>query len=276
MDTNGISAALMQEADTISASCTKLPLPIGRICFEQGIQIGRKSGIGEFKAHMTLPRNPDDFAHVFLPEREPSLKRATNYERFCLAHELGHLIIFRRFAIVPAGKSEYWQHEAICDDFARTLLLPGRFLPPQISLNVFGDILLRLTQLSRIPVMQVAKRLSEAAGNAAFFRIKIKESKLTIFSTTNKNGKLTSKSISGILKIRIEALRAKGLSDTMVSLSGLALIDSGLIGLRPSEEYQVGIWFGQLKDECIVCIVEDRRVKATGPLLEASTVKFAL
>jgi Zn-dependent peptidase ImmA (M78 family) len=54
-------------------------------------------------------------------------------ERFSVAHEVGHWVVWRRFGIVPSCKPEYWKHEAICNEFAARLLIPPIFLEGFLS-----------------------------------------------------------------------------------------------------------------------------------------------
>jgi hypothetical protein len=44
--------------------------------------------------------------------------------RFTLAHELGHVLLDRDLDCRPLSKTEYWKHEAACNDFAARLLVP--------------------------------------------------------------------------------------------------------------------------------------------------------
>ncbi|MGZ8870137.1 MAG: ImmA/IrrE family metallo-endopeptidase [Pyrinomonadaceae bacterium] len=45
-------------------------------------------------------------------------------ERFSIAHELAHWVIWRRFGSLPESDSEYWFHETLCNEFAAGLLVP--------------------------------------------------------------------------------------------------------------------------------------------------------
>jgi Zn-dependent peptidase ImmA (M78 family) len=60
-------------------------------------------------------------------------------ERFSIAHELAHWIVWRRFGFLPSSET-YWEHETICNEFAAGLLVPPhalkRFLEKQYGENV--------------------------------------------------------------------------------------------------------------------------------------------
>src|SRR5205807_1171969 len=45
-------------------------------------------------------------------------------ERFSIAHELAHWVIWRRYGSLPGSASEYWFHETLCNEFAAGLLVP--------------------------------------------------------------------------------------------------------------------------------------------------------
>jgi Zn-dependent peptidase ImmA (M78 family) len=46
------------------------------------------------------------------------------YERFLIAHEVGHYILTRKLNALSLNKKDYWKHEWVCDFFARCVLLP--------------------------------------------------------------------------------------------------------------------------------------------------------
>jgi Zn-dependent peptidase ImmA (M78 family) len=45
-------------------------------------------------------------------------------ERFSIAHEIAHWVIWRRFGSLPSSGTEYWWHETVCNEFAAGLLVP--------------------------------------------------------------------------------------------------------------------------------------------------------
>lgn len=50
--------------------------------------------------------------------------RLSRRDRFSVAHELAHYLLWQRGGILPAtNRSQYWQHEALCNEFAGHLLV---------------------------------------------------------------------------------------------------------------------------------------------------------
>jgi hypothetical protein len=87
--------------------------------------------------------SPDKRISYLEVEREPKIticRKASALflsprERFSIAHELAHWVIWRRFGSLPGSNTEYWFHETLCNEFAAGLLVPdaalGRFLEAQ-------------------------------------------------------------------------------------------------------------------------------------------------
>ena len=75
-------------------------------------------------------------AHLVINDRPSIVIRSkgtehplmNGFNRFSIAHEIGHWIIWRRFGLLPQDKSEYWAHERLCNEFAAKLLLPTEAL----------------------------------------------------------------------------------------------------------------------------------------------------
>ena len=47
-------------------------------------------------------------------------------QRFAVAHELAHLLLFEARMTGPCGKEEYWLMEEVCDRIANILLSPAQ------------------------------------------------------------------------------------------------------------------------------------------------------
>ncbi len=77
-----------------------------------------------------LPRDHNSMGHVRLGGQPTIWVRRQSDElggakrvRFTLAHEIGHIVLYRRLGLIPT-KQEYWAHELWCHRFATGLLLP--------------------------------------------------------------------------------------------------------------------------------------------------------
>lgn len=117
--------ALMEAAPILSAS-SSIPVNVSQLCKCLGVEIRRaKTG----RAHALLvdwklaPK-------IFLPFQEAHKAEYTAWERFLIAHELGHLVLNRANVPNPDGAGEYWQLESLCDSFARRLLIPDLIFRP--------------------------------------------------------------------------------------------------------------------------------------------------
>jgi IrrE N-terminal-like domain len=83
------------------------------------------------ESHLLLGTPPT----IIIYRRNSNLLLSTK-ERFSIAHELAHWIVWRRFGFLPSSET-YWDHETLCNEFAAQLLVPPpalqRFLEKQYS-----------------------------------------------------------------------------------------------------------------------------------------------
>jgi Zn-dependent peptidase ImmA (M78 family) len=92
-----------------------LPVDVHRISQSLGIEITYAPAAGQ-KSSIRLTNAP----RITVGNRDLHPHR----ERFTVAHELGHWILWKRLNYLPTSKSEYWDLEAHCDYFASHLLIP--------------------------------------------------------------------------------------------------------------------------------------------------------
>jgi len=97
-----------------------IPLPIVDLCQDLGVEIHR-SQTGRARALLVDAKNNPK---VLLPLRDKGPAEFTLWERFLIAHELGHLVLHHQGVAKPKNPSEYWKTERLCDAFARWLLVP--------------------------------------------------------------------------------------------------------------------------------------------------------
>ena len=98
-------------------------------------------------------------------------------ERFSIAHELAHWVIWRRFRCLPSSHNEYWRHEALANEFAaRLLVAPSRldgFLAEQRAKQVHPiDFPSRMAAEAAVS-WKVAARVLSATNSAdsAYLRL---------------------------------------------------------------------------------------------------------
>jgi hypothetical protein len=108
------------------------PIPIARLCRDIGLDIVRDPELGSFGAEIRLGRLSNRRAKIALPANVSGRPSGDAFERFCIAHELGHYLVFKDFGVLPTPGNEYWKHEDLCERFARAILItspwhhPGR------------------------------------------------------------------------------------------------------------------------------------------------------
>src|SRR5262245_46680781 len=117
---------MLEGAATRLAAQWSSPIDLEGICARLGISLER-SDVPRGRA--LLVKKGATF-RIKLPQSDSS--QLSRLERFLVAHELGHVVISRDVGVAPFGKSEYWQHEELCDSFARHLLLPNSVVVPRI------------------------------------------------------------------------------------------------------------------------------------------------
>jgi IrrE N-terminal-like domain len=121
---------------------------------------------------------------------DASSQSLSSWDRFLVGHELGHFILYTEHNAKPLGKSEYWKHEALCDAFARWLLVPATALQEKLNLAP-SDAISRLAfscelaDEARIPWPAAALAICDRVGGLAFFRVgDLRRSRLKVdFST---------------------------------------------------------------------------------------------
>jgi hypothetical protein len=113
----------------------------------------------------------------------------STWDRFCTAHELGHFFLISQHDWAPSAGSAYWATEAICDEFARELLLPTELIEDvpglssasaQEAMN-FCDA---LAQKARVPWIQAGKKLTEAVEGTVFLRLELRQESLKVISSS--------------------------------------------------------------------------------------------
>lgn len=92
--------------------------------------------------------------------------------RFILAHELGHVLLYRWGIQRPLGGREYWLQERLCDLFAELILCPGEtmsVMEPHLStLPSAMDAAEKITETYQVPVRVACDRISDLASQFRF------------------------------------------------------------------------------------------------------------
>jgi Zn-dependent peptidase ImmA (M78 family) len=110
-------------AAELSSSSVKLPVFVSSICKRLGVSVARRGSVPRYKAYLSINPVKGPSAIILLPDKEIG-----SFERFCVAHELAHYLLFKLYKAKPISQNEYWRHEKICDEFARHLLILDKHL----------------------------------------------------------------------------------------------------------------------------------------------------
>lgn len=97
-------------------------------------------------------------------------EHAHRSQRFSVAHELGHWIIWRRLGSMP-DHLNYWNHEVLCNEFAAKLLLPPPllqkhlvYLKDQLHVDPI-DFPTRISKFAEVSWDVAARSISALAPN---------------------------------------------------------------------------------------------------------------
>ena len=164
------------------------PVELRTICDDLGVQIRRTEG-GAAKALLV---EREEIFEILLPTGGSDHDGFTAWERFLIAHELGHVLLHRFRVQKPLGKSEYWKMEAICDSFARRLLLPRDAISEilRVAGTSTSDRLRATLDLQRqwnIPWPVAAFEVAECDPTLHFFRITSLNGRLRVSVSTLPN-----------------------------------------------------------------------------------------
>ena len=189
IDLHKCKSQLLATAERLRNSMS-MPIPLGPICRELGVVSVRRSQIQSAPAFLVdADSKPKILLNASAPGAGTGQQAFTSWERFAVAHELGHLVLYRAKGPIPAGPSEYWQVEALCDAFARRLLVSDSEV--RAAGKDAGDTPTQRLQLSsrmavkaRIPWSAAAQRVGEIVGDCAFFRIERARENFKVVTST--------------------------------------------------------------------------------------------
>ena len=169
IDLHKYESKLFTTAEQLRNSMS-MPIPIRQICRELGVVSVCRSRIQSAPAILVdAASKPKVLLYTSALGAGTGHEAFTSWERFAIAHELGHLVLYRAKGPIPAGPSEYWQIEALCDAFARRLLVSDAEV--RTARESVADTAVQRMQLSsrialraRIPWSAAAHRVGEIVG----------------------------------------------------------------------------------------------------------------
>lgn len=167
-------------SEQLTKSCP-LPINLNDICARLGISIKRSN----IQDAMALGVYTKKGFEIRLQSR---LSNYVSFERYIIAHEMGHFILNDKFNAVQLNKGDYWYHEELCDYFARSLLLPENYVKKKIeellgSVYELYELSLDLSKSLLVNWKTSAHRIVDYNNNIAFFEItrKKKNNRLIFF-----------------------------------------------------------------------------------------------
>ncbi len=94
-------------------------------------------------------------------------------DRFTIAHELGHILLFKKFKLAPTSKSDndYQACEQLCHDFAGRILIPSEYLRDIVAdspRSLYQQLSLK-SKLLNVSFAAIAHRVSTFVPNIALF-----------------------------------------------------------------------------------------------------------
>jgi Zn-dependent peptidase ImmA (M78 family) len=158
------------------------PVLLNKICARLGIRIARRKSVQPGKAYLEWNRARGETPVVLLPTKEIS-----RWDRFCAAHELGHFVLISRHEWQPQDSSSYWETEALCDFFARELLLPACLFEDKVVVDARSAMeeCNSIASKAKIPWIQAAKKMTEQHPHLIYLRLnKTNDPRLRVIGTS--------------------------------------------------------------------------------------------
>jgi len=178
----------------------------------------------------------------------------TNWERFLIAHEIGHLVLHQLGAKPPSGRKEYWKLEKLCDMFALQLLIPERIVTEaadQWGCRAVDRLRATLSVVKKcsVPWSAAARRMTEAKHDAAFFRLmEVPGGGLKVVVSTFRNHQGIGQRIkpeSQLYQALQDSIRSSGTSHEIEAqrLSGIGGITNirSVAGCRLRGEFRLAV-----------------------------------
>jgi hypothetical protein len=225
------------------------PVQLGTICNDLGVYVRRTDG----RSQRALLVEREDVFEILLPSGMSHDDRFTTWERFLIAHEIGHVFL-RRFRVQkPLGKSEYWKMEVICDSFARRLLLPRDAVSKTLEIvgGSASDRLRATLELQRqwdIPWPVAAFEVAECAPCFQFFRISSSNRRFRVSVSTLPNKRQSGRLIDEESSLAVLLRGLKKSSQpvlipmvTLRSIDGLSEAMDAAVLRATETEYRIAI-----------------------------------
>jgi hypothetical protein len=199
--TENVLRELYETALSMTRNATR-PIDVRSICNRLGIQI-KRGGAATKPASVkrAFLHQTGDANQIVLPAATGETDRFSPWERFLIAHELGHYFLARLRVPKPLGSREYWEAEKVCDTFARRLLLPTSEVIAIVSISQSSaaELLGATVHLHLawdVPWPVAAHEVSECARTVYFFKVVADESRFRVSVSTLPDKRQTGRLIA--------------------------------------------------------------------------------
>lgn len=81
--------------------------------------------------HGSLTRTNSGNWRIVVPVSETFAGQLSRRDRFTVAHEIAHILLYERGVPRPANKRDYWNLETVCNRIGGALLVPNWIVPEQ-------------------------------------------------------------------------------------------------------------------------------------------------
>jgi len=158
------------------AATSSCPIALRPICRQVGVHSIRREKLSEARSMLVDASSKPVIILGTVPSRFSNTAPFTAWERFLIAHEVGHLVLRKLGAKNPSGQSEYWKVERLCDVFARWLLMPDRVVRSVVKEkhpNPADSLreTLNLMYECRVPWSIAALRVADFSTDPTFLRV---------------------------------------------------------------------------------------------------------
>jgi hypothetical protein len=119
-------AWLLGTIPTLNPSGTA-PVHVRKLLNDMGVEIRKEVRRGKRGPSAELERVGDNY-RITLWRDHRSPHPLSTRERFSVAHELGHILLIAKFALQATTKTEYFEYERWCNEFAASLLVPDQLI----------------------------------------------------------------------------------------------------------------------------------------------------
>lgn len=244
--------------DDLQRNYPALPVPVGRICADLGMQVRFSQHLGKFSAQLEMPQDRGPI--ITLSGRHGG----EAWERFCIAHELAHFYLIKHLAIRPSHRSDHWKVEDLADEFARQLLVPQSSVKELLSGRQVSAISMlrssrQLCDFLRVPWMAVFKRITQLDVHHMGFRIGAVGGRFRVIASSDARNRGRGKNVPNQSRLHSFLIEhAADQSGNDLSVQPAMLADLGIIEFAVTDAALAVTRFAEAIDYSLVAMGEGK------------------